>query len=188
MIFDEMPQRTQTHVGRGISLSGSVLTIGSFDGVHRGHQSLLSHVVGNARCLGLASVVYTFDIPPKSFFTNVTPLTSVDEKVRRMFHFAPDHIIIAKFDAAYAARPALAFLEELARLNPEEVWVGEDFRFGCNRSGDVALLRRYFDVRIMPNVTCPEGTRISSTRLRALVAAGKNDEARQMHGWPDHVY
>ena len=70
-------------------------------------------------------------------------------------------------------------------MSPEAVWVGEDFRFGRGRQGDVALLRRHFDVRVMDTVVSVDGARISSTRLRALLADGHGEQARRLHGWPD---
>ncbi|MDJ1009249.1 MAG: FAD synthetase family protein [Paracoccaceae bacterium] len=167
-----------------LALSASIVTVGTFDGVHRGHQALLAEIVRHARREGVPSVVYTFDPPPKTVFGGTMQLTPIGEKLRRISHFGIDHIVVARFDRAYAARPAAAFLAELARLNPAQVWVGEDFRFGAGRSGDTALLARHFDTRVIDEIGCPEGDRISSTRLRALFETGRNAEARALHGWP----
>ncbi|WP_349361062.1 FAD synthetase family protein [Stappia sp.] len=178
------PYGAGVHPHDTLALSASVVTVGTFDGVHRGHQTLLKRIVARARAAGVASVVYTFDPPPKTVFAGVRQLTPVAEKIRRLSHFGIDHIVVARFDAAYAARPAEAFLQELARLNPLETWVGADFRFGRGRSGDVARLARCFDVRVVSDVACAGGDRISSTRVRSLLAAGREEEARHLHGWP----
>lgn len=175
----------QVHAYGDLALTGSVVSIGSFDGVHRGHQALLKELSRSAGGRGLASVVYTFDPPPKAVFGGAMQLTDGPEKVRRISHFAIDNIVLARFDRDYAARPAEEFMRELARLNPREIWVGEDFRFGAGRTGDVALLQSVFNVRIMDEFACEGGERISSSRLREYFAAGRLEEARALHGWPE---
>lgn len=167
-----------------LSLSASIVTIGTFDGVHRGHQVLLKEIVRRARQLGVPSVVYTFDPPPKTAFSGTMQLTPVDEKVRRISHFGIDHIIVAHFDNAYAARPPQDFLNELGSLNPEQVWVGADFRFGAGRAGNNSTLARHFDTRVIDEIGCLDGERISSTRLRNLYQKGSSEDARRLHGWP----
>ena len=174
----------RVHPHDSLALSGSIVTVGTFDGVHRGHQALLSEIVRAARHLGVPSVVYTFDPPPKTVFAGMLQLTPLEEKLRRISHFGIDHIVAARFDKSYAARPAEAFLAELARLNPAQVWVGADFRFGAGRSGDAALLARHFDTRLLDEIGCASGKRISSTRLRHLFEDGRREEARALHGWP----
>lgn len=168
-----------------LSLSASIVTIGTFDGVHRGHQAVLTKIARYARRNGVPSVVYTFDPPPKTVFGGKLCLTPADEKLRRISHFGIDHIIMAHFDKAYAARPASAFIAELARLSPRQVWVGADFRFGAGRSGCVSMLARNFDTRVIDEIGCAEGDRISSTRLRALLQDGRSEDARALHGWPE---
>ena len=172
------------HPHDSLALSASIVTIGTFDGVHRGHQALLQEITRQARQLGCASVVYTFDPPPKTAFGGTLQLTPVDEKVRRISHFGIDHIIVAHFDKDFAARPARAFLNELSRLNPEQVWIGADFRFGAGRAGDVGTLAQHFDTRVVDEIGCTEGERISSTRLRSLYEDGRSEDARRLHGWP----
>ncbi|MBL0372278.1 FAD synthetase family protein [Rhizobium sp. KVB221] len=177
--------RTVVHRECELSLSASIVTIGAFDGVHRGHQALLARVVSEARQHGVPSVVYTFETPPKVALGRVIQLTPPAERIRRLSLFEVDHIIMARFDRDYASRPAASFIEELGRINPRGLWVGTDFRFGKERLGDVALLDRYFPVRILADVAACEGERISSSRLRALISEGRHEEARLLHGWPD---
>jgi riboflavin kinase/FMN adenylyltransferase len=162
-----------------------VVSIGSFDGVHKGHQALLKRLSSAAAARGLVSVVYTFDPPPKVVFGGAMLLTDAEEKVRRISHFGIDHIVMACFNANYASRTAKDFLRELACLRPQEIWVGEDFRFGTGRIGDVALLETAFKVRVMSEFASADGARISSSRLRKCFAAGQLEDARSLHGWPE---
>jgi riboflavin kinase/FMN adenylyltransferase len=175
---------TSVHRENSLRLAGSVVSIGSFDGVHKGHQALLRALSRAAAARGVASVVYTFDPPPKVVFGKALLLTDAVEKLRRISHFGIDHVVMARFDAEYAARPPEDFLRELAQLSPREVWVGDDFRFGARRAGDVTLLERNFRVRVIDEFTCAGGDRVSSTRLRALFAAGCVEDAQELHGWP----
>ncbi len=176
----------EVHAYDSLSLGASVVTVGTFDGVHRGHQALLARVVRSARRRGVPSVVYTFDPPPKAVFGGALMLTKVEEKLRRLSHFGIDHVVVARFDKDYAARPAGDFMREIGRLNPEELWLGHDFRFGAGRKGDVALLARQVDVRLLDDFADDGGDRISSTRLRALIADGRHEDARRLHGWPEN--
>lgn len=164
-------------------LSGSVVSIGAFDGVHRGHQSLLRALVSQSRQLGVPAVVYTFDPPPRVALLGVPQLTSLQEKVNRLRGCGVDLVIVAPFDQRYRQRDAHEFIAELERLSPLCVHVGEDFRFGHGRAGDLKLLRRSFHVEPIQPVRCPEGELISSTRVRNLLAAGEFAEAQSLLGW-----
>lgn len=179
---------TSVHREDVLKLSGCVLTIGSFDGVHRGHQELIGTAIATARKLGVVSVVYTFDPPPKALLCGVRPLTSIEDKVARISVLEPDHIIVARFDAAYGARTAGDFVSEIGGLTPRVIWVGADFRFGSCKSGDPLLLARHFDTRILPAVRCEGGEIVSSTRIRALKAAGRSTEAEMLEGWSGRSY
>ena len=172
-----------THPAETLRLWDSVVTVGAFDGVHRGHQALIRHAVDRADRLGVPSVAYTFDPPPKAVFGDAPVLTPRPEKTRRLGALGLDHAVIAAFDAAYAARSAEDFLEELADLNPFEVWVGPDFRFGRGQAGDVAMLARRFAVRMLEPVRCTKGRTISSSRVRELLRSGALGEARSLLGW-----
>lgn len=179
---------TSVHREDELRLSASVLTIGSFDGVHRGHQELIRTAVVTARKLGVASVVYTFDPPPKALLCGVRPLTSIEDKVARISLLGPDHIIVARFDAAYQARTAGDFVGEIGVLTPRVIWIGADFRFGSCKSGDPLLLARHFDTRILPALRCEAGEIVSSSRIRALRAAGRSIEAEILEGWSGRSY
>ena len=170
-----------------LALSGSVVTIGSFDGVHKGHQALVTHVASRAHSIGVTSVVYTFSTPPKAAFGLTQQLTTLDEKLRRLSHFGVDFILIADFTSEYASRTDRHLIDELGQLNPREIWVGGDFRFGKGRTGDIHTLGRYFDVHVLAEVVCSKGDRISSTRLRNLLMQGRYVEAAELDGWDDNL-
>lgn len=170
------------HPAETLCLPGSVVTLGAFDGVHRGHQALIRKVLGRAADLGLPSVAYTFDPPPRAYFEDARVLTPLAQKLRKLEGLGLDHAVVAVFDETYAARSARDFLEELAGLNPAEVWVGPDFRFGHAGEGDVNALRARFTIQVFEPLRCREGTVISSNRVRALLAQGASDKARDLLG------
>lgn len=163
-------------------LPASVLAIGAFDGVHRGHQDLIHAAVTEARDRGVPAVVWTFDPPPKVLFGRAVQLCPLDEKLARIARLGVDAIVVARFDRRYAARTASEFMTDLARVNPQTIHVGGDFRFGAGQSGDTDLLSTHTTVRIAPPTLCDAGRPVSSTRIRALRANGRNAEARTLQG------
>jgi len=172
----------RVHAGSGLRLDACVGAIGAFDGVHRGHQPVILQAVSAARTFGIPVVVYTFDPPPKAVFAGATVLTSIEEKLRRVAALGVDHALIARFDRAYASPPPGIFIEELGALNPVEVRVGGDFRFGRHRAGDVAMLGRHFDIKVTESVCCASGEVISSSRIRDLLARGDTSTAAKLLG------
>jgi len=166
-----------------LQLESSIVAIGAFDGVHRGHQAVIRHAVEAARHQRCPSVVYTFNPPPKSHFLGARMLTAINEKLRRIEALQSSHAIVAEFDQIYAARSVDAFLDELADLNPREIWVGSDFRFGAKGVGDVAILAERFNVCVIDPVRCGEGAVISSTRIRDLLEGSDPLVAEGLLGW-----
>ncbi|SFJ43901.1 FAD synthetase family protein [Thermoflavimicrobium dichotomicum] len=165
------------HMADTLNLPASVVAIGAFDGVHRGHQKVIKEVVTKSKALGVPSVVYTFDPPPRSYFEGASILTPIQEKLRRLFELQVDHVVVAKFNAAYLARSAADFILELSRIHPVEVIVGKDFRFGRGREGGLVDLAEHFPVRVIDSVCCSRGEVISSTRIRRLISRGEMVEA-----------
>ena len=161
-------------------LAASVVTIGAFDGVHLGHQSLVRGAVAQARRLGVPAVVWTFDPPPKVHFGRATPLISTPDKRARRAALGPDLIVLARFTRAYAARPASAFLADLARIAPRQIHVGADFRFGAGQAGDVAGLAQHVPVHVPNTLCCASGIPISSSRIRALKHSGQTAAAEAL--------
>lgn len=169
---------------RTLRLDGSVLAIGAFDGVHRGHQALIRTAVRDAREAGLPAVVWTFDPPPKVFFGAAERLSTLDDKLARIAQLGPDWIVVASFTRTYCARTAGDFMTDLARLEPQRIHVGADFRFGAKQSGDTALLARRFEICIGTPVRCDAGEVVSSTRIRALRQAGDKERADALQACP----
>ena len=167
------------------------LTIGNFDGVHRGHQAMLARLSEAAEDLALPSAVLTFDPHPREFFSpGAAPprLSTLRSKLEQFAAHGIAEVHVAHFNAALAALPAERFIEDVLvhRLGTRWVLVGDDFRFGRGRSGDLALLRRAattFSVEAMPTVVV-DGERASSTAIRGALAAGELDHAARLLGRP----
>lgn len=170
------------HPSQTLSLPASVVAIGAFDGVHKGHQALVWGAAETAAKLGVPSVAYTFDPPPKAYFQGAAVLTLLPEKLKKLEALGVEHVVVARFDRVWAARSAQQFIEELEALGPLEVWVGKDFRFGRGRAGDVEILSKRFNVRVPEPVRCRKGEVISSSRVRTLLARGATREAQLLLG------
>ncbi|VEF46793.1 FAD Synthetase [Bacillus freudenreichii] len=173
----------RVHQTESLTLAGSVVAIGAFDGVHRGHQTVIREMVRRSRLEGVLSVVYTFYPPPRAYFQGAQILSSSDEKVKLMKELGVEHVVLAKFDGNYLKRTAEDFIGELAMMKPKSVIVGDDFKFGNKRAGNVSLLREHFPVQSLHPICCAEGERISSTRIRELILQGKQEQALPLLGW-----
>jgi riboflavin kinase/FMN adenylyltransferase len=171
---------------------GSVACIGAFDGLHLGHQALLRHAAARAQALGLPLVAIGFEPLPREIFAHPVPsrLMLPGAKLRGLYALGAESVGLLRFDAALAAMSAESFVRRLLaeRLRAREVWVGPDFRFGSRRGGDLATLHRlgpacgFAAGEIAPVML--EGERISSTRIRAALAAGDLALAARMLGRP----
>jgi riboflavin kinase/FMN adenylyltransferase len=168
------------------------LTIGNFDGVHLGHQALLSELRAAAHARGLQTAVMIFEPHPREFFTPQqapTRLTSLREKLEFFATLDIDRVYICRFDAGFAKMSAADFIYALReKLSAEFVLIGDDFRFGSGRAGDFALMEKMggqlgFAVRAMRSVT-HDGVRISSTAIRAALQMGQLREAQHYLGRP----
>ncbi len=184
MGLDFSGQKVRIVTDRQIALPGSIMAIGAFDGVHRGHQDLIRTAVTAAHDQGLPAVIWTFDPPPKVFFGRARQLCPLSEKLSRIAALGPDYIVVTSFTALYASRSPEDFIADLARINPAVIHVGADFRFGARQAGDVALLARHFPLVEIRATCCCKGEIISSSRIRALHAAGEIDAARALLGGP----
>ncbi|MBK1735183.1 riboflavin biosynthesis protein RibF [Halorhodospira abdelmalekii] len=175
---------------------GAAVTIGNFDGVHRGHQAMIAQLRQAAAERGCAAYVVTFEPHPTEYLTpHRAParLTTLREKVRRLAATGVDGVVALRFDHSLAGLGAEDFALELLgrRLGVQYVLVGDDFRFGAARGGDLALLSRLgaragFIVHAMETV-CVAAERVSSTRVRAAVAVGRFAEAAELLGQPFQV-
>lgn len=173
----------ETHIYSSLELPQSIVAIGAFDGVHRGHQTVIRQAVQRGRKLKVPSVVFTFDPPPRVFFQGARMLTTVDEKVAKIAKLGAKHAVVHRFDEMYASRSAYEFIDCLAKLNPAEIMVGGDFRFGKDRLGDVSLLKKYFKVSVTKPVCCSQGGVISSSRIRQLISEGEIHLSNALLGW-----
>ena len=171
------------------------LTIGNFDGVHRGHQAMLSRLVEAADDLALPSAVLTFDPPPREFFAKASApprLSSVRDKVEAFAARGVARTYVARFDARLASLEPESFIEAvlIRRLGVRWLLVGEDFRFGRGRAGDLATIRRNaknFSVEAMRTVSIA-GERASSTAVRAALAAAELTRASALLGRPYAIW
>jgi riboflavin kinase/FMN adenylyltransferase len=171
------------------------LTIGNFDGVHRGHQALLARVVAAARARGIVAAVMTFEPHPRELFTpDRAPMriSSLRDKLDALAEQGVDRVIVEHFNRAFASLTADAFVELLVDgCQARWLLVGDDFRFGARRSGDIALLQQYaargaFELEQMPTVV-EGGERISSSAVRAALAAGDLRRAEHLLGRPYRI-
>lgn len=172
---------------------GCVAAIGNFDGVHRGHQALLSRLKEHSQNLGVPAMVMTFEPQPLEFFARgQTPprLTRWREKFCFLAEKGLERVLVVHFNAAFAALNANVFIDTILfeRLGAKHVMVGDDFKFGQGREGNVTLLTQRghtlgFTVEVMPNVMLA-GERISSTRVRQALAMGDHRLAEQLLGHP----
>ena len=178
--------------GPNLAPGGSVVAVGAFDGLHRGHQALLAQVHERAAKLGLTAIVVSFEPLPRAYFSPepVARLSSVREKLRGFDEAGMGQVLLLRFNRALTSMSAEDFIRRVLveRLNAREVWVGADFRFGHKRSGDVAMLERVgpelgFTARTMPSVLL-DGARVSATRVRMLLAAGEFSGAAPLLGRP----
>ncbi len=175
----------------------SLLAIGNFDGVHRGHQYLLQRVVEEANELGLQPKVMTFHPHPSVVLGRSTlpVLTSVDRKVARLQDISPSlEVLVETFDRALASMSPRQFAEEMlvGRHHVRRVVVGANFRFGKGRAGDLQTLRELgaelgFSADSL-QLLSDGGEPISSTRVRGLVNSGDVEEAARLLGAPHELW
>jgi riboflavin kinase / FMN adenylyltransferase len=169
------------------------LTIGNFDGVHCAHQAMISLLKEAADRQNLPACVLTFEPHPKEFlFPHDAPrrLTNVDEKAALLESVGVDRLYVCTFDDQVANMAPNSFVSSVLaeRLGVRWLLVGDDFRFGAKRAGDLALLRRLgeafnFAVETMPTIRA-DGERVSSTAVREAFAKGNIARAVTLLGRP----
>jgi len=165
------------------------LTIGNFDGVHRGHRALVDRVIARAREAKLTSCVLTFEPHPREFFAGEAAparITRLRDKLELLAQAGVERVHVARFDARFAALPAGHFIEDVLVRGLGTAWllVGRDFRFGARRAGDFATLQGHgFTVEAMPDVEF-DGKRVSSSAVRAALMAGDLRGAERLLGHP----
>tara|TARA_X000000950_G_scaffold156326_2_gene191699 strand:+ start:9427 stop:10374 length:948 start_codon:yes stop_codon:yes gene_type:complete len=177
-------------------LEGSAVSIGSFDGVHLGHQAVLTELIQQAKSNGLFSVAMTFEPQPREYFNELRAparLMRLREKVEVLSSLGIDQIVCLKFNKALRALSAQDFIIRVLveGLRVRHLIVGDDFRFGCDRSGDFSMLNEYgkangFSVKNTDTFES-HGERISSTLVRRTISEGDFPRAAELLGRPFEI-
>lgn len=172
---------------------GSVVCMGAFDGLHRGHQALVRQAVADAHAHDLPAVAVSFEPLPREFFAGATKpqrLMLPRDKVVGLRRLGADAVGLLRFNSQLTRMSAEEFIDEVLvrRLRANAVWVGPDFRFGHGRTGDMQLLRAHGAVKgfracEIEGVEVGE-VRVSSTGIRAALAAGDFDQVSYLLGRP----
>lgn len=171
-------------------LGPTVVTLGNFDGVHRGHASVLRSVVEQARARDAKAVAVTFDPHPlEVLHPDRAPaqITALDDRVALLEQTGVDVVLVLRFDRALAAQTPEQFVKEcfVDGLRARAVIVGKDTRFGVNNSGDIDTLRALGDKYAFEVLTLDDvgpGVRWSSTQVRNLLAEGRVEEVTEILG------
>jgi riboflavin kinase/FMN adenylyltransferase len=177
----------------------SALSIGNFDGVHLGHQAMLSRVVQAATQRGLTPSVLTFTPHPRVYFANLThqperapsAINSLRDRLRLLSHFGIQQITLLRFNQALASMTPTTFVESLLidQLKTKWLLVGQDFKFGHQRRGNIELLQSYadrgaFELSTINDVGDSQGRRISSSSVREALSTGDIGQALERLGHP----
>lgn len=173
--------------------TGCVATIGNFDGVHRGHQALLNRLRQMACQMNLPMVVILFEPQPGEYFSREKApvrLYRLREKINALQQCGVDYVYCLKFNKQLANMSPEAFTESIvfSSVNAKYLLLGDDFKFGRNRTGDLALLRelglkRDFSVETYPDY-CLDTKRVSSTQIRQALQLGQLELAAELLGRP----
>ncbi|HEY6922801.1 MAG TPA: bifunctional riboflavin kinase/FAD synthetase [Steroidobacteraceae bacterium] len=171
---------------------GCAVTIGTYDGIHLGHQALLGRLKEHAARLSVPSVLLTFEPTPREYLTPETPparLTSLRERLRVLEGMSLDNVLVLRFGEGLRTLSGEAFIGLLARdLAARAVVVGHDFRFGCNGEATAPMLAEAgrtlgFSVDVVPPVMV-DGERVSSSGVRVLLARGDFEIVKRRLGRP----
>lgn len=181
-----------------LAAQGCALTIGNFDGVHRGHQAMLALLTNEARHRGVPSCVLTFEPHPRDWFARksgqpeLAParIATLRDKLGELERCGIDRVVVARFDDRFSSQAPEAFIHDvLVRgLGARYVLVGDDFRFGARRAGTYAMLdeagtQAGFDVARMMSYEV-HGLRVSSSAVRDALAEGRMLDAAALLGRP----
>jgi len=169
---------------REVGERGAIVSIGNFDGVHRGHRELLARMRTLADEQSRPALVITFFPPTKVVFSDAHYLSSAEEKVELLSAFAPADIVVLPFDRDYANTDKSVFLAQLRSLAPHTIVVGEDFRFGHQRAGGLDDLRSVANEVEAFGLVTVGGAVVRSSGIRAALQSGAIDVANRLLGEP----
>lgn len=164
-----------------------VVTVGSYDGVHRGHRALIERLIAEARAAGGESIVLTFEPHPRITLgrdEGLRLLTTLDEKIALLGELGVDNVIVIPFDRAFSALTGAKFVEEylIGKVGAETLVAGYNHRFGHDRL-DCDALAATGRLRVVKVGPCTvDGVRVSSTLIRRLLEEGKAEEAARLRG------
>jgi riboflavin kinase / FMN adenylyltransferase len=171
---------------------GCVLTIGNFDGIHLGHQAIIRQVKLQAKRLQCASAVMVFEPQPREFFNVVDApgrLMTLRSKLDWFKHLGIDRVVALRFDSAFSEWTPQLFVKRIMDALAVKHWViGDDFRFGNDRSGDLRFLQRvkeHYGFSVENSASyMSDGNRVSSTWIRRSLTLSRFDEAERLLGHP----
>ncbi len=171
-----------------------VLTIGTFDGVHKGHQAILKDVVLQAQQSGGESILITFEPHPRKLIypdQSLQLLTTLEERIQLIQQTGIDHVVVVPFDKAFSSLTASAYIRDflVEKFHPKAIVIGYDHRFGHDRTGDLILLKSFGEIYEFTVYELPaqkiEDAAVSSTKIRKALLAGQVEMAQSML---DRVY
>lgn len=174
-----------------VDFSGeTAVCLGTFDGVHLGHQALVSQTVSTARAQGLIPCAYTFDLPPASVFAragNIRVLSTLEEKATLLHDHGIELVAYSHFDMSVAGKSAEQFFEDILikTLKARHVVIGFHYHFGQFAKGDAQYMRTLCDkagigLSVVPPVRMPGGELVSSTAIREYLRTGDRAGAQRM--------
>lgn len=172
----------------------AVVTIGSFDGVHQGHQQIIQQLKAEAAAIGGESIIISFYPHPRSVIAqnpdSIKLLGTLEEKTRLLEATGIDHLVIVPFNQAFASQSAQAYIKDflVANFHPHTVIIGYDHKFGNNRTGDFQLLQSFgkqlgFQVKEIPEHLLQQ-VGVSSTKIRQAISNCHIETANQFLGYP----
>jgi riboflavin kinase/FMN adenylyltransferase len=191
------PKEITLESGLPPEVSGTVVTVGTFDGVHRGHMDVIRHLVDRGRSTSLPTMLVSFDPHPLEIVNpSAAPLllTTSDEKLEVISETALDYFACVPFTHELSSYSAEQFVDEIlrARFRMKHLLIGYDHGFGHQRTGNVSVLKslgaeRGFDVEVVEAVSLGDGQHVSSTSIRRAVAGGDLGKAAEGLGKPYSV-
>lgn len=166
----------------------SVMTMGTFDGVHAGHRALIHCALEKARALGVPAVVYTYDRNPLAALCPQrapVPLMTLEEKLAALEKLGVDCVVVRRFTREFAAIEAEAFLQRVCEaLKPRAIVVGYNNTFGARGAGTAQTVESFCAQRGIEAIVVPpverDGAAVSSTRIRALLSQGETEAAKRL--------
>ena len=181
------------HLNQLEPFRNAVVTIGTFDGVHKGHQTIIRAIIDKAKSLGGESVIITFHPHPRHIIDpdqRLAQLTSIEEKLQLLEMLGVDHVVVVPFSREFSEMSAEAYIEDflIGKFRPACIVIGYDHRFGNNRNGDIHMLKAHaashgIEVDEITEQVINDIT-ISSTKIRKFLLAGKIEPANELLGYP----